>query len=238
MTSSDDRVDDLVEILWAAEREYGETLSASDQVAVARRLADSRLADISAADVDSVFADLGLRRPPRGYASRVLSRARLLHAPATVTDEIIAFRQFAIANLSSEHGGKTKGNEDRLRNDLLTYLRTGYAEARTGRGRTDILIPPPQDALIEVKVWTTPGVFEDGLEELGRYIHTVRPKQAAFVVFGDREPLPSIIRDHTQAIAEVRQLEGLDVPVIVIPFEVDQPSKARTQRRRRESARG
>jgi hypothetical protein len=46
------------------------------------------------------------------------------------------------------------------------------------------------------------------------------------VVFGDREPLPSIASSHSDPIAEVLTLEGLKVPVIVIPFEVDAPSKA------------
>lgn len=238
MTSSDARAKDLLEILWAAEREYGERLSASDQVAVSRKIAASKLTELTASDVDEAFKSLGFEPPPRGYAGWVASRARLLQEPVALVDEILRFRQFAIANLSSEHGGKTKGNEEGLRNDLLTYLRRGYAEACTGRGKTDILLPPPEDAIIETKVWTSQSVYEDGLVELARYIHTARPKQAVFVVFGERAPLPKIVDNHTQKIAEVRELEGLQVPVIVVPFEVDPPSKARRNERRRTNGRG
>jgi len=237
MTSSEALVSDVLEILWAAEQEYGERLSAPNQVAVARRIARSRLADLTANDVNAAFESVGVKPPPRGYASRVASRASLLHDPETLLDEILAFRQFAIGNLSAEHGGKTQGNEERLRNDLLTYLQRGYAEARTGRGLMDIFIPEPEDAVIEAKVWTTRSVYEDGIEELGRYIHTSRPKQALYVVFGERDPLPKIIDNQTQEIAEVRELEGLQVPVVVVPFEIDPPSKARGNERRRSNAR-
>lgn len=233
MTSNESLISDLLEILWMAEREYGEQLSAPDQVNVARALGARRLADLAPRDIEAVFGALDLQPPPRGYANLVLTRARSLHEPESLIDELLGFRQFAIQNLSGEHGGKTKGNEDRLRNDVLTYLRRGYAEARTGRGRTDIVIPKPEDVIIETKVWTTRGVYEDGVVELGRYIHTSAPKQAAFVLFGDRDPLPAIIDDPRQAIAETRHLEGLDVPVVIVPFEVDQPSKARSNERKR-----
>lgn len=236
--TSDDQVKDLLEVLWAAERDYGRRLSAAEQVAVARKLMTNRLADLAVFDVEAAFRDLKLQLPPRGYANQVVSRARLLHDPESLLDEILGFRRFAIANLSSEHGGKTRGNEEGMRNDLLTYLRRGYAEARTGRGKTDILLPPPEDAIIETKVWTSHSVYEDGLVELGRYIHTAQPKEAVFVVFSDRDPLPKIVGDHTQEIAEVRELEGLRVPVVVVQFEVDPPSKARGNERRRSNARG
>ncbi len=67
-------------------------------------------------------------------------------------------------------------------------------------------------------MWTSRSVYEDGLVELGRYVHPARPKQAAFVVFGERDPLPAIVSDHTQQIAEVPVLAGLRVPVVVVPF--------------------
>jgi hypothetical protein len=147
---------------------------------------------------------------------------------------LLDYRRFAIDALSAEFGGNTHGNEERLRNNLLTYLpKHGYVEARTGRGRTDIIVPAPEDALIEVKVWESRSYYEEGLEEVRRYINTRRPKQAYIVVFGDRDPRPPVIGDHTQAIAEEPELEGLVVPVIVVPFEVDAPSKARRMQRRR-----
>lgn len=238
MTSSDGRVKELIEILWTAERQYGERLSALDQVLVARKIAEARLVDMSVVDVDEAFRSVGIEPPPPGYAKHVVSRVRKIHQPETLQGEIVGFRYFAIANLSGEHGGKTKGNEERLRNDLLTYLRRGYAEARTGRGKTDILLPPPEDAIIETKVWTTRSVYEDGLVELARYIHTTRPKQAIFVVFGERDPLPAIVSDHKQELAEVRVLDGLHVPVVVVPFEVDPPSRAAANERRRNRDRG
>jgi hypothetical protein len=56
------------------------------------------------------------------------------------------------------------------------------------------------------------------------------------VVFGDRVPLPPIVPDHRTAIAEERALAHLVVPVMVVPFEVDQPSKAAANERRRKRA--
>jgi hypothetical protein len=82
------------------------------------------------------------------------------------------------------------------------------------------------DALIEVKVWTDRSTYDAGVEELARYIHTSRPAMAFMVVFGDRDPLPAVASSHREPIAEVLDLEGLRVPVIVVPFEVDAPSKA------------
>ncbi|MFN2587798.1 MAG: hypothetical protein ABR613_06760 [Actinomycetota bacterium] len=233
MISAEERTKELLEVLWVAERQYGELLEAPDQVAIARSLAIVPVTELGVNNIEAAFKELGLSPPPRGYSNLVVSRSRRVRRPAGLVDELLEFRQFAIGNLSRQHGGKTKGNEDRLRDALLTYLRRGYAEAHTGRGQTDILIPKPEDAIIEVKVWTTLRTYEDGLTELGRYIHTSRPKQAAFVVFGDRTPLPSIVRDHNQAIAEVRELEDLQVPVVVVPFEIDPPTKAAANERRR-----
>ena len=98
----------------------------------------------------------------------------------------------------------------------------------------DIRIPAPADAVIETKVWTTELTYRDGVEELGRYVHTEQPKQAYMVVFGDREPLPSIIDDPAQDRAPDERLNGLTVPVIVVPFEVEAPSKVAAHQRRRE----
>lgn len=99
---------------------------------------------------------------------------------------------------------------------------------------TDIDIPKPVDAVIECKVWTTQLVYEDGVTELGRYIVTRRPKQAYMVVFGDRDPLPAVAKDHREPIAETRELEGLTVPVLVVPFEVTSPSTVGREQRRKQ----
>lgn len=229
---------EVLEGLWDAETKYGPRLSASDQVALAREILKTPLDRLTVGDIETAFGRVNLARPPRGYASTVLRRIRRLRRPPSLVDELIAFRQFAMRALSRQFGGKTKGREGELRNALLTYLQRGYAEAETGRGNTDILLPPPDDAIIETKVWTTRGVYEEGMEELARYIHTEHPKQAALVVFGDRDPLPAIVTKHTQAIAEERELAGLEVSVVVVPFEVDAPSKARRNEKRRRDARG
>jgi hypothetical protein len=148
---------------------------------------------------------------------------------------LLDFRRDAIRSLSREFGAKTQGREGALRNHLLMFLPPrGYAEAHTGRGQTDILIPSPAEALIETKVWTNEREYQDGVDELGRYIHTEQPRQAYMVVFGDRDPLPSIITDVRQPRAADEHIEGLTVPVVVVPFEVDAPSKAAAQQRRRE----
>jgi hypothetical protein len=158
---------------------------------------------------------------------------RKLRPPRGVRDVLLDYRRFAIRSLSEGFGGKTQGREGELKDNLLTYLQPrGYTEAHSGRGRTDILLPAPP-TVIETKIWRDVRYYEDGLEELGRYIHTEQPAEAYMVVFGDREPLPSIVSSHRQEIAEERSLEGLIVPVIVVPFEVDAPSRAAASTRRR-----
>jgi len=233
MTSTDSSAE-FQAALWEAGEQFGVHLDVSTQVAIAGTLARIGHHRVSPSDVRDAFVESGLARPSNAFANDVLSRVKGMLPPPSIRDVLLDYRHFVIDALSAEFGGHTKANEERLRNNLRTYLpKHGFAEARTGKGRTDIAIPPPEDAVIEVKVWTSRREYEDGLEELRRYINTHRPKQAYMVVFGDREPLPAIVDDHTQAIAEERQLEELVVPVIVVPFEVDAPSKAgRAQRRR------
>lgn len=209
-------------------------LEVSQQVAIARAVSRRPVEDVSPEDVRAAFAELNLRRPPVAYAKAVLASVKGISPKRPILDVLLDYRQFAIRALSGQFGGKTKGREEELRNNLLTFLpKRGYTEARTGRGRTDILLPAPDEAIIETKVWTTLRTYRDGVEELGRYIHTEQPKQSFMVVFGDRDPLPSIIADHRQENAAAEQLEGLTVPVVVVPFEVDAPSKAAAQQRRR-----
>jgi hypothetical protein len=232
MTSADP-APELSEALWEAEQEFGPTLAIADQVAVARALGTK--ADVTPADVKAAFSELSLPVPPTAYAEAVAARVRALAPKRTLLNVLLDYRRFAIRELSPEFGGKTAGREEQLKNSLLGYLpQRGYREPHTGKGRMDIRIPPPTDAIIETKVWTGERNYRDGVEELGRYVHTEQPKQAYMVVFGNRVPLPSIIDDPGQARAPNEYLNGLTVPVIVVPFEVDAPSKAAAQRRRRE----
>jgi hypothetical protein len=226
---------DVQEALWEAGRAYGRRLEVAEQVAVTRVLARGGRHQVTTEEVKGAFAEAGLLRPSSAFAKDVVSRLGKLPSPRrSLRQVLLDYRRFAVDALSAQFGGRTTGNEEGLRNNLLTYLpQHGYAEARTGRGRTDVLIPPPTDAIIEVKIWTTAGAYRDGLEELGRYILTTQPKEAFMVVFGDREPLPSVIASHGQAIAEEVELEGVVVPVIVVAFEVDAPSKAARETRRR-----
>jgi hypothetical protein len=228
---------ELQEALWEAGKDYGVRLEVSEQVAIARSVTQRSPDQVTPSDVQAAFIAIGLPRPSAAYAKAVLRFVRGVAAPATVLDVLLAYRLHAIRVLSRRYGGgKAQGREDELRDNLLTYLPTrGYAEAHTGRGRMDIRIPPPVDAVIETKVWTNERTYRDGVEELARYIHTERPRQAYMVVFGDRHPLPSIIENVRQARAADESLEGLVVPVIVIPFEVDAPSKAASKERRRKS---
>lgn len=217
---------EVLEALYEAGEAYGVQTSVGDRVAVGRALMAIPTGMLTAVHVTATFATLGLRRPTTRYATAVVRRMAELGASRTLLDELLAYRQDAIDILSREFGGKTKGQEERLRNNLRTYLTSRtHAEALTGRGKTDIFIPDI-NALIEVKVWTDRSTYEEGVEELARYIHTSRPSSAYMVVFGDRDPLPSIAASHSDPIADVLILEGLKVPVIIIPFEVDAPSKA------------
>lgn len=212
-------------------------LDAADQVRVARALAATDPFALQADDVLAAYRMAGLDDPQPDLVREIVKLAKGVSARPGLREVLLDFRQDAIRNLSRQFGGKPK-DEDALRNYLLMYLPTrGYAEAHTGKGKTDVLIPRPDDAVIETKIWTAPQKFEDGMTELGEYIRTERPKQAAMVVFGDRDPLPSIIQDHREAIAEVRELEGLQVPVIVVPFDVEYPSKVGESERRKKRGR-
>jgi hypothetical protein len=236
--TSSDWSPELSEALWEASGEFGVHLKPSQQVAIARAVATRPREVATSDDVRDAFAANSLPRPSAAYAKAVLAAVRGVAPSKTLLDVLLDYRRHAIRSLSGEFGGKTQGREDSLRNNLLTWIKPrGYTEAHTGRGRTDILIPVPDDAIIETKVWTTERKYRDGVEELGRYIHTEQPKHAYMVVFGDRVPLPSIISDPRQASAPDEHLEGLTVPVVVVPFEVDAPSKAAENERRRKRGR-
>lgn len=223
--TSPDWTAEAQEALWEVSQQHGLRLGVSDQVAVARALVRKEVTAASPDDVKRAFTEAGLKEPSTAFAKGVLARVKGVRAKPSLLNVLLDFRRDAIRNLSRQYGGKPKP-EDPLRNHLLMYLpERGYAEARTGKGQTDILLPPPDDAIIETKVWTTLAVFEAGMTELRRYIETEHPNQAFMVVFGDREPLPSISEDPHQEIAEERHLEGLVVPVLVVPFEVEPPSK-------------
>lgn len=209
-------------------------LEVSQQVAIARTVARKPREAVASADLEAAFASVGLPRPPAGFAKAVVASVRGVPPKKTLLDVLLDFRQEAIRTLSRQFGGRTHGREDELRNHLLMFLPTrGYAEAHTGKGRTDILIPPPEHTIVETKIWTTEREYLDGVEELGRYIHTENPQHAYIVVFGDRQPLPPLIADHTQQRADDEHIEGLTVPVVVVPFEFEAPSKAAANERRR-----
>lgn len=228
-----DRSEAISEALWEQKHHHGLELSVPDQVAVAHALASLPVGSLTRAAVIAAFRSHGLTPPPRGQVDALLARINGLAPRLGLIDVLLDYRTFAIRELSGQFGGRTTGREEELRNNLLTFLpERGYTEARTGRGRTDILMPTPT-RIIEVKVWTTPLTYEDGLVELGRYIHTEMAEAAFMVVFADRVPLPSIADDHRTAIVEQRTLEGVAVPVVLVPFEVDQASKAASNDRRR-----
>lgn len=216
----------LIEALNDAAEQYGVHLSAGDRVAVARALGALPVGTLNVRAVNEAVTKQGVRRTPAGFGTAVISRLRALGTTPTLQDVLLSYRQYAIDALSAEFGGRTRGREESLRNNLRTFITShAHVEARTGRGKTDIYIPE-LDTLIEVKVWTDRSTYDEGVEELGRYIHTSRPTTAFMVVFGDRVPLPAIVGSHRDPLAETLRLEGLDVPVVVIPFEVDAPSKA------------
>jgi hypothetical protein len=228
-----DRSGEVSEALWELERRYGLGLSVPDQRSIAIAIGSAPAGGLTVAAVLAAFRSRGLKPPPRSYAQALIARVDTIAPRPDLVDVLVDYRRFAIRELSGQFGGKTTGREEELRNNLLTYLpERGYTEARSGRGRTDILLPKPK-RIIEVKIWTTKLVYEDGLVELGRYIHTEEPEAAYVVVFGDREPLPEIVGDHTTAVAERRTIEGIVVPVLVVQFEVDMASKAASNARRR-----
>ena len=230
----DDASAGLLEAINEASVAYGLNIGAADRAAIARELSRLPIEALTATKVGEACRAHGVRRLPAGFAPAIATRARMLGGARTFLDVLLAFRRYAIDALSAELGaGKTKGREESVRNDLRTYLTThAEVEARTGRGETDLYVPQ-LDTVIEIKVWTNQSTFDAGVEELGRYIHTKRPRAAVMVVFGDRDPLPAVARSHTDPFGTPLRLEGLTVPVIVVPFEGVAPSKALQEKKAR-----
>lgn len=224
----------LLEAINEASVAYGVSIGAADRAAIAGKLSRLPIEVLTAAKIAEACAAQGVRRVPAGFASAIVTRALALGGARTFMGVLVEYRRFAIDALSAEFGaGKSKAKEESLRNNLRTYLTThAEVEARTGRGKTDIYIPE-LDTLIEVKVWTNQSTFDAGVEELGRYIHTRRPRVAVMVVFGDRDPLPAIAASHADPFGAPLRLEGLTVPVIVVPFEGVAPSKALQEKKAR-----
>ncbi len=223
----------LIEALNEAAVAYGLTIGVADRAAIAHDLSRLPVGTLTATKVAEECAKRGVR-PPRGFGSAVVVRVRALGAALTLEDILVDYRLFAIDALSAEFGGgKSKASEESLRNNLRTYLTThAEVEARSGRGKTDLYLPE-LDTVIEVKVWSNQSTFDAGVEELGRYIHTKRPKAAVMVVFGDRDPLPAVAKSHTDPFGTPLRLEGLTVPVLVVPFEGVAPSKALQEKKAR-----
>jgi hypothetical protein len=231
--TSTERVADAQEMVWKLEAKYGPVLAeVIDQVAVAHRLAEIEVPTVKA--VREAFDSAGMKRPPAAYSAELATMLARRVKRRGLEDLIVDFRQYAIGALSRRFGGKTKGRELELRDYLRTYLvPRGYTEAEAGRGDNDLVVPSIP-AIIETKIWESEDAYKEALRQLDRYLHTEKPKEAYLVMFGDREPLPSIIGDPTQAIVEPRPvLSGLKVPVVVVPFEVDYPSKLKEADRKR-----
>lgn len=215
---------------------YGLRMSIGEHAAVARRISAGDPGALTTLKVNAALRAQGLK-PPAGYAKDLIRRLALVAPPKVLHDILLEFRLDAIDALSTQYGGKPKPEEN-LRNYLRLYLKGQHqVEARTAKGRTDVLIPGRR-AVIEVKVWTTPQKYEDGLVELGEYIRTLRPSplQASFVLFCDDDPLPSVVTSVDEPVIDTRPLSGLDVAVIAVPFQTIAPSKKAYENRR--SARG
>lgn len=229
---------ELMEALFETADEYGLAITAGQQVAVARAITSKPPGSLTSTTIEAAFRAAGLRTPPGGFGADVLERWGKYGSPRSLLDVVLDYRQFAISNLSRQFGGDTRGHEAELRNSLHTYLpQHGFKEAQSGRGNTDIVIPesaggPNPEAIIETKVWNGKSDYEDGLTELESYIHNDRPRGAIYVVYGEVQPLPGVITDKTQAIADWPVLAGIEVPVVVVPFEQVAPSKVRQTRRK------
>jgi hypothetical protein len=234
LSTLDEATAGLIEAINDASIAYGVNIGAADRAAIARKLSRLPVEALTAKKVAEVCAAQGVRRLPVGFASTIVTRLLSLGSARTLMDVLVEYRQFAIDALSAEFGaGKSKSKEDSLRNNLRTYLpRHAEVEAQTGRGKTDLYLPE-LDTVIEVKVWTNQSTFDAGVEEVGRYIHTKRPKAAVMVVFGDRGKLPAVANSHTDPFGTPLRLEGLTVPVLVVPFEGVAPSKALQEKKAR-----
>jgi hypothetical protein len=225
LTNSSDWIADIQESLWACSQEHGFQLSAADQVSITRVIARNRTGAVTEDTISEAFKEAHVALPRMSAVKQLAKRINSMSNRENLLSVLLRYRKFAIRNLSRAFGGKITGQESKLRLNLVTYLpEQGYMEAHTGHGQTDILFAPPTNAIIEVKVWTTETNYEDGLSELERYIQTEAPSEAHFVLFADRENLPSIVSDRDQEIIEVRTLGGLKVSVILVPLESLPPS--------------
>lgn len=228
-------VEDVLEALNAAADDFGVAMPVPQRVSVARDLAAIPSGSLTTRKVMECLAARGQGRVPRGFCAGVILALHEIRPAPSMLAILLEYRRFAIDALSAEFGrGRSKGHEGLLRDNLRTYL-TSHAmvESRTGRGQTDIMLTELR-CLIEVKVWTNVSTYEAGLEEVARYIHTARPAQAFVVVFCDRERLPSLVGSYDEPIIETRRLSGMEVPVILVPFEGDAPSKALSLSKQRE----
>lgn len=227
---------DLVVAIGEVADAYGLRLSIGEHAAIARRLAEKDRTTLSRQGVTAAFAGVGVKLPV-GFAGDLIAHWSVLVPPKALLDILLEYRLDAIDALSAEFGGKKKP-EETLRNNLRMYLKgRHHVESRTGKGFTDILIPSRR-AIIEAKVWTARQKYEDGLVELAEYIRTERPptREAVFVLFCDDDPMPEVVAGVDHAVIETRELTGLTVPVVAIPFQVVAPSKKAYTARR--SARG
>src|SRR4051794_32955714 len=97
-------------------------MEVSQQVAIARQVARKQRDVITAEDLLDACVANGLSRPSAAFARAVLSKVRGVSPPRTLLDVLLDYRRFAIRSLSHQFGGNTKGREDELRNNLLTFL--------------------------------------------------------------------------------------------------------------------
>lgn len=74
--TSPDWARELQEALWESAQEFGVALAVSQQVAISRVVAVRPIEEVTPADIQSAFADVGLARPSRAYAKAALAAVK------------------------------------------------------------------------------------------------------------------------------------------------------------------
>lgn len=94
-----------------------------------------------------------------------------------------------------------------------------YLEVQTGRGRIDLLIVHNgQKSIIETKIWEGERRYQNGKQQLARYVNLEGTSIGYYVVFDHRQ--------HPEPRSETERIAGVDIQSYVIPVVQEPPSES------------
>ena len=90
---------------------------------------------------------------------------------------------------------------------------------QTGRGRIDLLIVHNgQKSIIETKIWEGERRYQNGKQQLARYVNLEGTPIGYYVVFDHRQ--------HPEPRSETERIAGVDIQSYVIPVVQEPPSES------------